>query len=444
MKPFIMVSFFLLVAFNSCQKDFGDLGSKVQPESEKIIINTDTIICKAYTLTDDSVITSNRSVNLLGSYFDPVFGTSTAGILTQIRLSQENTVFGDHDSIFTDSLVLHLYYSGYYINNDSSSIDQYINIYELNKIIDAEDTSYYPGFNPEEYYSESDIIQRSLLPPVDSTNTFNIMLPIEMANQFLFAETTDLESTESFIEFFNGFYLKPEPVSFQGAIYNVLLGSTATNLTLHYRHLTGTDTTGADMIDTLTYNFFIDQTVNKINVFEHDYSNSTIVGIDDESVENSKIYLQAMGGLRAKIIIPGLDSLSELYKSDTIIINKAELIFPRNTEGESDLVNYPPNEELLLSAIDVENGSIQEIIYYWQFFSNGTYQYVGEQFNSETNAYSFNITSYMQDYIMGNAEETLGFYLYPANSAITANRVVLNSGNNTNPIKLKIIYSKFY
>lgn len=421
-----MVSFFLAITFISCQKDFGDLGSKVQPESDKIIINyTDTTICKAYTLTDDSVIISNQSVNLLGSYFDPIFGTSTASFLTQVSL--QNTAFPDYDTFDSVYLVLHLYYNSVYRHTDSLEgvVDQYINIYELNEIIPG-DTNLLDNINPEEFYDESVSLGRYKLEP-DSLNYFSFRLPDELANRLISADSADLVDNDAFVQFFKGFYIQSEPVSEGGVIYNIHSESVLSELTLYY-----TDTISK------TYNFAIDQVANKVNIFNHDYSN--IPGINDENIEYSKAYIQSMSGLKVKIKIPGLSSWAEFYDSEKIIINKAEFVFSIN-ENESYFDEYLPNNDLVLSAINIEDSSKQLIPSYLKLNSSGYYQYVGESYDPETNGYTFNITSYFQSIIMTNTE-TLGFYLYTANSATTANRVVLNSGNNSDPIKLKITYSK--
>ncbi|PIY03924.1 MAG: hypothetical protein COZ21_08005, partial [Bacteroidetes bacterium CG_4_10_14_3_um_filter_31_20] len=66
--------FFTIVLF-SCKKDFSTLGLDLQPGSDKINgITVDTATLKAYTVFEDSLSTDERTVSLLGSYTDPVFG----------------------------------------------------------------------------------------------------------------------------------------------------------------------------------------------------------------------------------------------------------------------------------------------------------------------------------------------------------------------------------
>ncbi len=435
-----MVSVFLALAFIGCVKDFGDFGNKVQPESEKFIVAyNDTTSLIVHTVTDDSVIVNNHPVNLLGSYYDPVFGISTASFATQFVLSKNNTVFGHPDSISDISVVLYLYYDTYYkkISEqgdndliDQKSLNQQVNIYQLTDTIEL-DTTYYNDFDIENYYDPLNPIAQISLRP-DSVKYMSYELPLWFAEYLLETDSSHLVNDESFIDHFPGLYLKAEPVYAGGIIYYINLESTYSQLTLFY----------TDNTDTITpkkeYSFLINQNCAKINLFEHDYRNSTISGIDDPASEDSIVYIQSMNGLKAKIEVPFLESWLD---STDIIINKAELIFTLH-ENNTFYSEYLPNEKLILSGInDDADGTEQLIPSYIVINSSGIIQYTGESYDSNIKGYSFNIASYLQNIIKVNTVTT-GFYLYPANSAGNASRVVLNSGNNSNPVTLKITYSK--
>ncbi|NOZ46259.1 MAG: DUF4270 domain-containing protein [Chlorobi bacterium] len=434
MKSIKLVSFFLLLTFIACEKDFHELGNQLQPDSEKFIVAyNDSTQVHAYTISDDSVTVNNQLINLLGSYHDPIFGTTTANIITQFNLAIANTNFGNADSLTADSIILHLYYDSYYknfsgIQNDfttDKSLNQYVNIYELNQGISF-DTTYTNDFDVENYYDEADLICRTNLIP-DSLKYINIKLPLSFAEHFLFADTSNLTDNESFYNFFKGLYIKADPVVIGGTIYYINLSSTSSRLSLYY----------TDMADTTSkqYSFLTSVETPKINLFNHEYENSSIKNIDN-NIEDTVIYIQAMSGLQSRIEIPGLNSWQD---SSDIIINRTELIFTVQEEN-SYYKEYAVPNRLVLKGIN-EDDTRQYIPDYIQVNENGSLSYTGESYNSEINGYSFNITSYFQKLIRKEIT-TKGFYLYSYGSATNARRAVLRSGRNSNPITLKITYSK--
>ncbi len=97
----------------SCQKEPDLIGLDLLPIEDNLNIDyTDTSTVVAYTLREDSLRTDELALNLLGSMSDPVFGTTTASIYTQYRLSKNNVTFGEN--AVADSMILTLTYKGVY------------------------------------------------------------------------------------------------------------------------------------------------------------------------------------------------------------------------------------------------------------------------------------------------------------------------------------------
>jgi len=80
---------FVFLAFlaGSCTKEPDQIGTSIIPPTDKLQYGIDTtILLDAYSIVEDSVRTDETSQNILGSYWDPIFGISTAGIYTQLSL----------------------------------------------------------------------------------------------------------------------------------------------------------------------------------------------------------------------------------------------------------------------------------------------------------------------------------------------------------------------
>lgn len=135
MRQSIIFRLFLLITLTSliwsCKKEPDLLGLDLIPEED--LLNhavIDTITINAITEREDTLRTDELATMLLGSINDPVFGTTTASVYTQLRLPGTNISFGT--DVAVDSIVLILPYKGIY--GDSSSV-QNITVYELDEAI---------------------------------------------------------------------------------------------------------------------------------------------------------------------------------------------------------------------------------------------------------------------------------------------------------------------
>jgi len=130
-----------LIVF-ACQKDPSEIGLNIQPPNSVIdAFFTDSISLYGHSELVDSVRTSNTSVSLLGSYYDPIFGTTTANLYTQFLISSSGIDFGENPEL--DSLVVFFNYSGFY---GDTTTPQTIRVYELKEALSI-DSSYYSNQN---------------------------------------------------------------------------------------------------------------------------------------------------------------------------------------------------------------------------------------------------------------------------------------------------------
>ena len=99
------------VIFSSCEKEPSEVGIGLQPGSDKIIVATDSLAVFTKTVRDSSIATDERSLSLLGSYQNDIFGQTNASFITQLTLSSGNV--SEDAVIEPDSMELILNYGGY-------------------------------------------------------------------------------------------------------------------------------------------------------------------------------------------------------------------------------------------------------------------------------------------------------------------------------------------
>jgi hypothetical protein len=104
----LLATFFVTIAvFNSsCKKEVLKIGGDILPGSDFVSIKSiDTLSIFSYTLYDDSVRSDLSTVSYMGHDYDPYFGSTTAGFVSQIRLSSK----WDPQPFTVDSMKLYLH-----------------------------------------------------------------------------------------------------------------------------------------------------------------------------------------------------------------------------------------------------------------------------------------------------------------------------------------------
>jgi hypothetical protein len=144
------------------------------------------------------------------------------------------------------------------------------------------------------------------------------------------------------------------------------------------------------------------------------------------------IYVQPTGGTKAKINIPSLDKWKD---STSYIIDKATIVFYVDTLA-SDMGRFHIPPRVYLKYHDSTGTEV------FPKDSELSSYYYGGYYDSTTGSYTFNITRHLQQ-IIKKEIETTSFYLVHADRSGTASRVVLKSGNSSQPIKLQVKYTRY-
>lgn len=426
----------LLLTF-SCTKKPERIGENLQPDKNNIqLFYTDTISIVAYSVPEDSIRTDSPANILFGSMKDPVFGTTTASFYTQFRLSTNGHNFGTNPQL--DSLVLQLAYSGHY--GDTTAM-QTMRVYELEENINA-DSAYYSsrvlsvgetdfagyGFVPlpqTPYPFDEDTLAPLIRVPLTANST-------ALGEKILSALESDLDSTDNFKAFFKGLYITADPVATGGAISYLNLQSNLSRLTIYYSN---------DSDDSLRYDFFMTSSEARFNRYDHnefqdaspDFINQVVQG--DTLAGQQKLYVQAMSGVKTKIIFPNITKMKHPsgYK---MIINEAKLIMYASDLAE----NYEAPSQMAL----VINDANQAYKVLPDQLESETY--FGGKYKSSIKGYQYRITRHIQSMVLADENtENYGLYFLVYGASSKADRWVFNGttplADTLKPMKLQLIYS---
>ncbi|KAF0198294.1 MAG: hypothetical protein FD166_1645 [Bacteroidetes bacterium] len=410
----------------SCTKEPDLIGLDLLPPGDLLNIDyIDTSSIVAYTVREDSLRTDELTLNLLGSISDPVFGTTTASIYTQYRLSKNNITFGEN--AVADSMVLTLVYKGIY---GDSLAPKTIRVYEMADSINY-DSSYYstrtipvlPELIGEATFvpnlSEADSVDGNYMPP-----HMRIMLSQAFADKIISADTNTLKDNESFQKIFMGLYLTSEQATTPGTgsiLYFNLLDAVS-RLKIYYHNST----------DTSTIDFPIGSYSARFNQYNHNnYAGadpSMLEQFADSSANTEHLYVQSMAGTKIKLRIPYLKALAAQKR---IAVNEALLVF--TVEDTSGVYEVPA--QLALKKLDAD-GDYTAL----PDETEGSSFLDGKSRSGKE--YRFRITRYIQNRLLNPGDPDYGLMLFAAGSSLSGNRVTLRGPNAAEgKIRLLIYYT---
>lgn len=432
----------VLCLSTACNKRPNQIGADIQPNKGLISLQyNDTIELTAFSVIEDSVRTERTESALLGSLKDPVFGTALAGFYTQLRLSTSTHNFGTNPQL--DSLVLQLAYSGYY--GDTNTL-QTIHVHELLDSLQFE-SAYYS--NQLKATGDVDYANHSFMPKprsrfVFGNDTLAAMIRVrlndvspELGNKLLAADSTSLSSNTQFLRYFKGLRVTAEAVTQGGAILFFNLPVTQSKMTLYYSNTEE---------DSLRYEFFITNSEARYNIYDHlnyadadpIFKNQVVNG--DTLLGRNKFYLQAMGGLKARILFNGLNEIRQKAPGK-IVVNEAKLIF---TSMELDTIRYLAPSQLALVRRNKEG---TYTVLSDQIIPNVGEGYFGGTYRPLSNSYQFRINRYVQELLSndGIVSDDPGLFLLVQGAATRANRLILNGthpqADSLTRLQLQLNYS---
>ena len=426
----------LALTLASCKKSPETIGNNLISDNDFIgIYHTDNVVIYSHSYLD-SIGTKNVSNALLGSMNDPIFGLSQAGFCTQFHLSAEGQSFGDNPVM--DSLVLQLSLSGYY---GDTMAWQTVHAYVL-----TDSLSFYEDYNnlseiPYDPIDQANGFQFCPRPKttthVVGTDTINnaiirIPLSAELGNYLMNLDPEAYSEPDLFKELFKGLRLECSPVTGDGNVsYINLTANTITQLQLYYHNQNMPN-------NLMRYNFYVTSSDTYFNQITHDYSmgesefvSQVVEG--DTAKGQQKLYLQTMGGVRAKLVFPEIPHWQDTCEGGHIVINDAKLIIPAAIEDSSV---YTKPHTMVLVGLNADGTT-----YILPDYLEGS-SYIGGTYNANTNTITFRISEYLQNLVQ-NKKENLGISLGINGAAYNSQRIVVNGpeAQQGERMRLSITYS---
>jgi hypothetical protein len=424
-----------ILILSACDEP-GDVGMELLPSGDLISVgNRIQKDIRAYTFIDDSVRTDEPNRSLLGSFKDPVFGTTTIDLAFQLRLASYPNF---KPGAVADSIKFFFYY--YTVYGDTSTV-QKLKFYELTEYIDP-DARFYDDHDLSQYASSVPLAEFDFKPRVTLDSVYKdtlyqlavVTLDQSLAQKLISADSLDMINNEAFLNYFKGLYIRPEIVDQGGAIVTLDMIPTSnfsgSALVLYYSN--------PDDTVSSTNAYFITNFSSRVHSFKHDYSQTAFYqNLNMETTLDSLIYIQSTGGLQSKIYIPGLENWRD---SSNIAIHKAELVFHADTTA-SNFRKYPLPSQLLLTYIN-KNGleTLPQDHAFYPLYYGG---YLRADYT-----YRFNITQHLQSILTKEKDKETyindnnGFYLTPYNKNDEMRRAVLKGSTSKQGITFTITYSK--
>ena len=354
----------------------------------------------SYSIKEDS-ISARGNYSLLGVTNDPYFGKSEASFYMQILLPSNNIEINSLEGT-NYSLELSLPYHDSYgdtLHNIEASV------YEINENIGSSDTisevfsTQDFDFNPNQIATKtfnsneiSDSIQWG-----DETVSPRLIIDLSEGDLINNLINADMSSNETFVETFKGLYINSNITENTGCITYFNTSSPNCFLRLSYTDINQE----LQVID-----FPVGGSSNRLNNFNHDYSNSVVNDfLETGDPLDSIIYLQSMGGICTEINLNFLEHFSD----SGYVVSNAILNLPVYQDNTNELF-YPPGY-LVLTDFNNEDMAIEGV--------------VGGIYNSSDDKYTFVLTDHIQKIISQNHNSILRLYVGGKNS--NAERLLIDN-----------------
>lgn len=351
----------LVSCFIACDKDFADIDSDIINNDNATHFDTNSrdFDVIAYTQSLGPVQTDGLPLNWLGIYKDPIYGTTTASIVTEIESSIINPTFGTN--VVLDSVVLSIPY----FSTPVEVTDEGETLYELDSVFGSapiklslfESNYFLRDFDPsgeisdlQKYYSNmstgldfigssqleavpialqedeegnTDIDLNSFVPSASQirllneegelTNRLAPTLRVKLdttywRNKILDKEgQPELSNSNNFNDYFRGIYFKTEALSDNGNLSLLNMVAPNSNITIYYTR--DSDVEDADPVS-LTY--VMNFRGSRVNFLSNDFT----IQQGNEITGDENLYLKGGQGSVAELKLFNGDDIDEDNSAD--------------------------------------------------------------------------------------------------------------------------------
>ncbi len=384
----------------------------------------------------DSFPTSGHSVFSIGSVNDASFGIINASSYAQLNLPADNAA--RDKTVFFDSLVVVLNPTGAYYGD--TLLPFRMAAYRLNeKIVNTESNTdnYYNGRSFSYDPVALGEFNGTVRPNKEGNITFRLSdaLGLELLSK-LRNNNTDIQTSDNFVNYFNGIYLKAEAVTTNSLFYFNADAKSAL-LRLYYH-----ENAPVPQEKNIDFEFTTNKQFNSLqftgNGSPYDIFTPFKTQLKPSEDMGNRAFLHSNFGSFVKIAFPSILTVKELYPYIKVL--KAELIiYP--TPGT---YNYPFElpKELYLYTTDENNNIIQQLIDVTkptgQNAANGNL-FIDKLYGENTR-YTYNITDYINALIAEGRFSNSALMLVPPSgySDSKTNRLVINNQKLNKAVQLKL------
>ena len=390
----------LVVSLLSCSEP-SIIGLEVQPDSEKITINSNSSNLIDFNNESEESLINNSSLNLLGELEDNYFLKNKASFITQILLPESNLTL--EENLTVDSVILSYNYSDYYGNLDGFSS---IEVRKIEQDVYSDSIYYSNDFSYDDFAQLPNIAEDYYI-SFDSLNPLvRIKINNDIGQQILALGNTILSNNNDFLDDFKGLFVSAQT---QNTILYLNPLATNSNFSIYYHN---------DLDSANTLSFRLDGNAARTNIFEKVISNNIL-----NNKEN--IYVESMSGYKCNISFTNLDTLQKMLAGK--VVNQAIMSFELdNNLMTNDII---PHSQLHLARLD-SDGNIIDLT---DYVIEGSSFFGGRL---ENNIYNFNITRYFHE-LLFNGTFTNQLYLLDKSANSNANRSIIKKD-----VELNIIYSE--
>jgi hypothetical protein len=349
----------LIFIIQACDNEFSEIGTGIvgTPDFE---IENGIYPVKAYNKKITPFQSNGLIQNLLGYYYDPLFGDSKVHFVGQLTPKTLAPDFGDNTTL--DSVILTIPYSNTAITSEDKTTykldslygsdplkpiklsvfknNYFLRDFDPNADLDASQNYYSNGtlaqgetmaaselegeliYQDPNFLYEAETIElweineetgdaevASTLKPSLRLNLFGgdiepgVIAPTTEAfwNNLIFSKEEDevLSTVSNFYEYFRGLYFKAEPTApAQGNLIQLNFSSSDAKVTLYYNYQkTTTADDGANTTTTAYGEYEMTFSGNRVNIFENDFNTSVLQTIEDTTTDaEGDDYLYLKGG----------------------------------------------------------------------------------------------------------------------------------------------------
>jgi hypothetical protein len=427
----------------ACEESPSKIGAGLLPGSDYVTIkSTDSIIVKSYTMYSDSVRSENPAVSYLGEMYDPYFGTTTGGFVSQLWLNSNMT---GEDFVAVDSVKLYLRLLT--VKGDTTS-EHILKMSEISQRI-YDTLPYYSNQTVPLTGDEWDIALPTLR--ADTINDIVVTIPntfgehlIRDKSMLFMKDSTSASGIKIIIPDFRSYFaglsfklISPtNPVFVSLSIQSVGTTGTPVNYFTVYTH------NGVQVSSSYDFLLGARHVTASFDLFNHDFSTAEagkkIKHIND-GYADSLSYLQNMNGVYTRIDIPFLKAMKSNPDFKNIAINKARLIIPFVYDSFPG-INYAKTLPSVVYLRYASSTGKKHVVQ--DYLEAGATFYDGKPDTVTSMSYNINMAAYLQKYL-NDATDTITTSLELFLLSSSEYNTILAANNNHKRVKFEFTYTKF-